>query len=189
MPVEDPGLETAAHANPDGERRRQTTDEPDVETETETEVEYTDAENESKTVLEQIRETTASAIGLCKRTLARIREPFVHDTELDSFSIPNAQTTTINGDVGWARRPHAVLECARCESAFDQHNARDPLDCPYCVAEYTPEEFPELELLSMHCPQCRGSLDHGIRHPNVFEVPQWAHCENCQYHWEFTHSF
>jgi hypothetical protein len=32
-------------------------------------------------------------------------------------------------------------------------------------------------------------MEHGQRHPQAFDVPEWATCHNCRYHWEFKHSF
>jgi len=30
---------------------------------------------------------------------------------------------------------------------------------------------------------------HGQRHPKRFDIPEWATCHACRYHWEFEHSY
>lgn len=106
-----------------------------------------------------------------------------------NLSAADTATTTYEGDVGWARRPPAVLECPRCEGEILQHNARDSIDCPRCVAEFDYEDFGDLELLYMGCPRCRSRMLHGQRHPEQFDFPEWATCDDCRYHWEFKHSY
>ena len=98
-------------------------------------------------------------------------------------------TTTYDGDHGWGRRPPALLRCPRCDSDILQHNARDEIDCPRCVAEFSPDEFTDLELVSLNCPVCRSTMLHGQRHPERFDFPEWATCDECRYHWEFKHSY
>jgi len=137
----------------------------------------------------QASEVGEGTLGTVRRVIRRVVDPFRYDDDLDVFSIPDTQTTSVRGDVGWQRRPPAVVECPRCETGFEHRHARDRIDCPRCVAEFPAESFAELKLLELSCPRCGSTLDHGIRHPKVFDVPQWAHCEECQYHWEFTHSF
>jgi Zn finger protein HypA/HybF involved in hydrogenase expression len=98
-------------------------------------------------------------------------------------------TTTYEGDSGWAKRPPATVSCDRCDAEIFQHNALDDIDCPRCVAEYDPEEFGSLTLEHMTCPVCRSRMTHGQRHPDQFDIPQWATCTQCRYHWEFQHSY
>ncbi|MGM0606331.1 MAG: hypothetical protein ACQETB_11770 [Halobacteriota archaeon] len=124
-----------------------------------------------------------------KHVSCRIKAAFTLEDGVNAFAIPKTQTTSVRGDVGWNDRPPAVLSCRRCGTDIEQERAFHDIDCPHCVAEYAPEAFGDLELVAMHCPRCQRTLSHGIRHPNVFDVPQWAHCEGCQYHWEFTYSF
>ncbi|MFB6117227.1 hypothetical protein [Halosegnis sp.] len=105
------------------------------------------------------------------------------------LSAVDTATTTHDGDNGWAKRPPATLECPRCEADILQHNARDNIDCPRCVAEFSHEEFPDLELKSLTCPVCRSEMTHGQRHPESLDIVEWATCDGCRYHWEFKHSY
>jgi len=105
------------------------------------------------------------------------------------LSSMDTATTTYEGDSGWAKRPPATVECDRCGAEIFHHSAWDDIDCPRCVAEYEPESFGELDLLHMTCPVCRSRMTHGRRHPERFDVPQWATCQQCRYHWEFDHSY
>ena len=82
-----------------------------------------------------------------------------------------------------------MLRCPLCGSDVLQHHARDDIDCPRCVAAFPHEEFAELELRYMVCPVCRSRMQHGQRHPEAFDVPEWATCDECRYHWEFRHSY
>lgn len=109
----------------------------------------------------------------------------------NQFRLSSAETatTTYDGDVGWSKRPPAMVRCPRCDTAILQHNSRDSIDCPRCVAEFSDEEFTDLELLYMTCPVCRSPMQHGQRHPERFDVPEWATCDDCRYHWEFRHSY
>jgi len=105
------------------------------------------------------------------------------------LSSPETQTTTIDGAVGWGKRPPARLTCDRCGSDVEQVRSIDDIDCPRCVAEYTHEEFPELELQYMICPVCGDEMEHGQRHPHRLDIPEWATCHSCRYHWEFKHDY
>jgi hypothetical protein len=118
-------------------------------------------------------------------------DPLRKDPAADSFrlSSPETQTTTLDGDIGWGNRPPARLTCPRCSSPVDQRSSLDDIDCPHCVAEFSHEEFTELDLEFMICPVCGDQMEHGQRHPQAFDVPEWATCHNCRYHWEFKHSF
>ena len=105
------------------------------------------------------------------------------------LSAVDTATTTHDGDNGWTKRPPATLECPQCGSDILQHNARDTIDCPRCVAEFSHEEFPELELKRLTCPVCRSEMVHGQRHPEQLDIVEWATCNDCRYHWEFKHSY
>jgi Zn finger protein HypA/HybF involved in hydrogenase expression len=116
-------------------------------------------------------------------------EPLRADDNLESFtlSIAETQTTTIDGDIGWVRRPPAAVKCPKCDSEIQQLQAIDTIDCSRCVGEFSPEQFPEFELLYLRCPVCRTRMEYGNRHPNAIDVPEWATCNACRYHWEFAH--
>ena len=105
------------------------------------------------------------------------------------LSAMETATTTHEGDIGWAKRPPATVECPRCGSAIFQHNSRDSIDCPRCVETLSYDEFPDLNLLHMTCPACRSRMRHGQRHPERFSIPEWATCSACRYHWEFKHFY
>jgi len=128
-------------------------------------------------------------LGRLKWLADRLIEPLRVDDDLENFrlSIPEVQTTTVEGDIGWNKRPPATLQCPRCENDIYQAGGMDPIDCPRCVAEFTRQEFPELELLTLHCPICKDRMRHGRRHPKAFDIPEWATCRSCHYHWEFDH--
>jgi Zn-finger nucleic acid-binding protein len=106
-----------------------------------------------------------------------------------TLSIPETHTTTVDGGIGWADRPAAVLGCPQCETHIQQTAPYDEIDCPRCTATFEYTEFTELELLSLICPVCGDTMEHGRRHPEVLDVPEWATCHSCRYHWEFKHSF
>ncbi|WP_248896034.1 hypothetical protein [Haloplanus halobius] len=103
-----------------------------------------------------------------------------------SLSIPEAQTTTVKGDVGWTSRPPARVRCPRCGDEISQ-TVRAPIDCPGCRLKRPAEAFPDFELLAMRCPVCGCDMAFGRRHPNVIAVPEYATCRQCQYHWELEH--
>lgn len=118
-------------------------------------------------------------------------DPLRKDEEPTKFDlgIPEAHTTTIDGDTGWGSRPPAVVTCARCGADVFQRAAHDDIDCPRCVATFEHGDFGKLELKRLQCPVCGQVMDHGRRHPNVFDVPEWATCNRCRYHWEFAHTY
>jgi Zn finger protein HypA/HybF involved in hydrogenase expression len=105
------------------------------------------------------------------------------------LSAMDTATTTHDGDDGWAKRPPAVVECPQCESDILQHTVHDDIDCPRCTASFAPDAFSELELKGLTCPVCRSDMVHGQRHPEQFDVVEWATCDACRYHWEFAHSY
>lgn len=125
------------------------------------------------------------------RLADRLVDPLRVDGTPNEFRLSSAETatTTYDGDVGWAKRPPAVLRCPQCGSDVLQHSAGDEISCPRCVAEFGYEEFPELELVRLICPVCRSRMQHGQRHPEAFDIPEWATCDGCRYHWEFRHSY
>lgn len=129
----------------------------------------------------------AKLLALGERVIAPLRTS--DDMENFRLSIPETHTTTIDGTIGWAKRPPAMLTCPRCGGNVQQDAARDAIDCPHCVAEFSYEEFTELELQHMTCPVCGTEMEHGQRHPEQLDVPEWATCNECNYHWEFKHFF
>jgi hypothetical protein len=105
------------------------------------------------------------------------------------LSSVETHTTTIDGDTGWKHRPPATLRCPACETEILQPDPRDPINCPRCRVDLPSERFTDLDLLALTCPVCRTRMRHGQRHPETFDVPEWATCENCQYHWEYKHFY
>ncbi len=106
-----------------------------------------------------------------------------------TLAVPQAHSTFKRGDVGWANRPPAVVECPTCSKPFTHEFANDYIDCPRCHMERSPDDFNEMELIGLVCPHCEIELDMGIRHPELVNVPEWASCEECQYHWEYQHDY
>ncbi|WP_435183647.1 hypothetical protein [Halobellus sp. EA9] len=135
--------------------------------------------------------TGEALFGVAKGVAERIVSPLRRGDGPNKFrlSAMDTATTTYDGDDGWASRPPAVLECPRCGGDIPQHHARDDIDCPHCVAEFSYREFPELELKHLTCPVCRSEMTHGQRHPESFDIVEWATCNGCRYHWEFKHSY
>lgn len=123
-----------------------------------------------------------------KHILSRIVDPLRSDDGREHFrlSMPETHTTTIDGDVGWANRPPAVLRCPECGAQVYQHRASTQIECPNCWFETASDNFPDLELLGFVCPQCQTPMQDGQRHPQVFDVPEWATCDTCRYHWEYA---
>jgi hypothetical protein len=132
-----------------------------------------------------------SVVDRLKGGMEAVVAPLRKNPESNSFrlSSPDTHTTTIDGDIGWADRPTAVVECGRCGAEIVQRNAHDAIDCPRCVASFSHDEFSTLRLERMGCPVCGDDLEYGRRHPNAFDVPEWATCHSCRYHWEFGHSY
>ena len=134
---------------------------------------------------------TSSSPGV-SRTIFSVARPILQRGDGPNkfrLSAMDTATTTHDGDDGWAKRPPAVVECPQCESDILQHTVHDDIDCPRCVAEFSHEEFPELELRFLICPVCGDRMEHGQRHPGRFDIPEWATCDSCRYHWEFRHSY
>jgi uncharacterized protein (UPF0212 family) len=111
------------------------------------------------------------------------------DMEPITLAVPEARSSFADGDVGWRNRPAATVACPSCETHFDQQYATDVLDCTYCTFESNSRDISELDLIALHCPRCGSTLEHGRRHPDQFDVPQWASCEECSYHWEISHGY
>lgn len=118
-------------------------------------------------------------------------DPLRIDEDLATFtlSIPDAQTTTVDSVQGWSNRPAAVVVCPGCGAEIPQRQPSHDIDCPNCYRTFKPHDFGDLELRRMTCPRCDCEMYHGIRHPNVFDIPEWATCPECQYHWDLTHWF
>jgi hypothetical protein len=135
--------------------------------------------------------TAAYMYDLCKRGLDRIIDPLRKDESLEHFTlaIPEAQTTTVDSVQGWQRRPPAILACPGCDADMEQQNAIGPISCTNCWREFPNEEFADHELRSMICPRCDTDMQWGRRHPQMFDVPEWATCPDCQYHWDLDHWF
>jgi Zn finger protein HypA/HybF involved in hydrogenase expression len=106
-----------------------------------------------------------------------------------TMAVPEAHSTFKRGAVGWAERPPAVVHCPACSTTFTHEFANDYVSCPTCHFECAPDEFAEIELAALICPHCERDLDHGIRHPEMLDVPEWASCTECQYHWEYQHDY
>lgn len=126
-----------------------------------------------------------------KRLVHLVVEPLRADDEIEHFrlSVPETHTTTIDGDVGWGARPPAVLACPDCGSQILQRRSWQPIDCPDCRFEVSNWEFTDVELLAFVCPNCDTPMQDGQRHPHVFDVPEWATCHDCRYHWEYVNAF
>lgn len=133
--------------------------------------------------------TVATVWNALKRAGRSVAASLAADDDLKGMrlSIPEAQTTTVDGDVGWEHRPPAGVACPNCDSEIYHAHAAETIDCPRCTGEFPPEEFPKFELLYFQCPVCRNHMEYGNRHPNAVDVPEWATCNNCRYHWEFIH--
>lgn len=126
-----------------------------------------------------------------KQLVVALVEPLKADENIEHFtlSIPDAQTTTVDSVQGWSNRPAAVLACAGCETPIPQRRSSSPIDCPNCYRTFKSDAFADLELLALVCPRCDTEMYHGIRHPNLFDIPEWATCPDCQYHWDLSHWF
>lgn len=123
---------------------------------------------------------------LLKHVWRRLVDPLRIDdsSEMFTLSIPEAQTTTADSVRGWSKRPPALLRCSGCEAGIPQRRASTDIDCPNCYRVFRPHDFADLDLLGLFCPRCSADMQHGIRHPNVFDIPEWATCPDCQYHWD-----
>lgn len=131
-------------------------------------------------------------LGLVRRIAARLVAPLRTDENLENFTLAipdSANTTYADAGLGWHERPPALLRCPECASAIYQHRASSSLDCAECWVERPAAEFPDLDLLYLRCPRCENRMRHGRRHPEAFDVPEWATCDVCRYHWEFGHSY
>lgn len=126
-----------------------------------------------------------------KRCVLFVLDPPWQREGPDNFTlaVSESHSTFKRGDVGWPNRPPAVVRCPDCDSTFTQMFANDYIDCPDCHFECSPDTFKEMELIGLVCPHCQTELDTGYRHPNLVEVPEWASCTDCQYHWEYQHDY
>jgi hypothetical protein len=124
-----------------------------------------------------------------KRVVEKIVDPLRADEAIEQFTlaIPEAQTTTVDSVQGWRNRPPAVLACPGCDGEMHQHNAIGNISCSNCFRDFPEEEFADHELVRMNCPRCDHEMKHGRRHPEMYDIPEWATCPNCQYHWDLDH--
>ena len=136
----------------------------------------------------QFVDASAAVAERFRRLGALLVEPLRADSNMEmGLTIPEARITAIEGDVGWAHRPPATLACPECDADIYQHRPYGAIDCPECYVQYPAEKFALLELQYLTCSVCREPMEHGRRHPQQFDVPEWATCHNCWYHWEFEH--
>lgn len=131
------------------------------------------------------------AYGILKRFLSWIVDPLRADESITQFtlSVPEAQTTTVDSVQGLRNRPPLVVECPGCTGKIVQPHAYERFDCQHCFRDWPSGSLEEFELIAMVCPRCESDMQHGRRHPQVFDVPEWATCPNCQFHWDLTHWF
>ncbi|WP_336037594.1 hypothetical protein [Halobacterium yunchengense] len=124
-----------------------------------------------------------------RRLLERLVAPLRRDESLEPFTlaIPEAQTTTVDSVQGWQNRPPAVLRCPGCGGELTQSQAIERLDCATCWRDFPSETFAEHDLLALVCPRCDAEMEHGQRHPKMYDVPEWATCPDCRYHWDLDH--
>lgn len=106
-----------------------------------------------------------------------------------TLAIPDARSTFDRGAVGLVQRPPARLRCGSCDREFVHMRGDDMIRCPRCPVERPPERLGDFEILALQCPMCNTDMEHGIRHPNILDAPQWASCPACQYHWELHHGY
>lgn len=131
-----------------------------------------------------------SVYDLSKRVFLTLREPLEADSpEQFTLSVPEAQTTTVDSVQGWENRPPAVLRCPGCDSQILQQDPIADVECTECFRSFGEREFSEFELVALVCPRCETEMESGIRHPNVFDSPEYATCTTCQYHWDIDHWF
>jgi len=126
-----------------------------------------------------------------KRGFDVLVSPLRPDESITQFtlSVPEAQTTTVDSVQGIHNRPPVVVACRECNESIVQHQALDRIDCGNCWQDYPADDVGDLEVLGMVCPRCEADMQHGRRHPEVFDVPEWATCPDCQYHWDLAHWF
>lgn len=135
--------------------------------------------------------TARTVYRATRRVCERVIAPLRADDSISQFtlSIPEAQTTTVDSVQGWRNRPPAVLRCSGCDAEIYQRKSYHGIDCGNCWRSFSEYEFSDHELLAMICPKCETEMTHGRRHPQMFDVPEWATCPNCQYHWDLDHWF
>lgn len=135
--------------------------------------------------------TIGSLVRTAQQVVEAVLSPLRRGNGPNKFQLSAMDTATVTNHraEGWRKRPPATLECRRCSSDIHQHNAYDRIECPRCVAEYAYDEFPDLDLRYLTCPVCDSRMIHGKRHPEQFEIPEWASCANCRFHWEFSHFY
>ncbi len=145
----------------------------------------------TSTAHQQMSLSSRGVVKWCASILNRIVAPLQKGNGPNKFQLSSIETatTTYHGDVGWANRPTAVIECPQCEADITQPVSSDRIDCDRCRARLPHYDFPEATLLYFQCPSCGSQMKHGKRHPDEFEIPEWATCSQCRYHWEFEHSY
>lgn len=126
-----------------------------------------------------------------KRFLEWVLGPLRADESITQFtlSVPEAQTTTVDSVQGIRNRPPVIVRCQGCGEQIVQHHAYDRFDCPACYRDWPSGTLDDFELIAMVCPRCQSAMQHGRRHPQTFDVPEWATCPNYQYHWDRVHWF
>jgi hypothetical protein len=150
-----------------------------------------DAHGSNQTVGSRTIAALRWLLSASRRLAERVIAPLRAGDGPNKFRLSSVEThtTTIEGDTGWEYRPPATLRCPDCATGILQADPRDAIDCPACRIDLPAERFTELELLGLTCPICRTPMQHGRRHPEAFDVPEWATCPSCQYHWEFKHFY
>ena len=132
-----------------------------------------------------------AAVESIRAAVGAVIERFRADDDIENFSlaIPDAQTTTVDSVQGWDVRPPVIVICPGCHSQIPQRRSSSDLDCPGCHRSYSSRQIGDLDLEMMVCPRCGEQMNHGVRHPMLFDVPEWATCPACQYHWDLDHWF
>lgn len=147
--------------------------------------------DDSRDSAAKLRHAFGRGVRIVRWLGERLVAPLRAADEPNAFRLSSAEThtTTVDGDTGWTHRPPATVRCPECDAAILQADARDRIDCPECAAAFPFDRFDDFELLGLTCPVCRSSMEHGRRHPGTFDIPEWATCHACQYHWELKHFY